>query len=392
MRMNDVAREMGVPLVGHAPVNLGLDALLDARQSLAHLGGLSQVYFLPMLSHPLWLVVTAAAFFGLTIIAIANGLATVVNRWRVLPAPPRAVSRVRELAGVQLLAAACAAGSAILFLPGGPFFESGVLRVVFMVMVVGVAAATTALVFAMVSIWGEHDASTMARVQAAVASIAGVALTWAALAFWVPIVWRSSDRGIEMLAERVGESGISVETTLVAYDALGGPGRRVLADEPAMAYLRPDVQARWRRIRAFEPKLNYTAFMEKLAGALHRAGVPLIAGTDAMGYPLVTPGSSLHRELALLVESGLSPFDALQAATVEPARFLHRPLEFGRISPGLRADLLLVDGNPLEDISRLREPAGVMAHGRWYSRRDLQRLLEGWRPSRSEGLAAASIP
>lgn len=373
--MNDVARELGVPLTGHAPVNLGLDALLAARQSLAHLGALSNVYFLPMLSHPMWLVVTAVAFFALTVIAVTNSLASIINRWRVLPPPPRAVSRVRELAGLQLFCAAMAAACAILFLPGGPRFESAGLRVIFTVTLVMVAVATTAIVFTMVSIWSEHETTPAARVQSVVASVAGVALAWAAFAFWVPVIWRSSDSGVAEVAERLHEAGISVQTTLVAYDALGGPGRLALADDPAILSLRPDVQERWRRLRAFSAELRYTEFMKKLAGALHRAGVPLVAGTDAMGYPLVAPGSSLHRELDLLVASGLSPFDAIEAATVEPARFLGRPLEFGRIAPGLRADLLLVDGNPLEDVTRLRDPAGVMTRGRWYPRAELRALL-----------------
>jgi hypothetical protein len=374
-RLSEVARELGVPVTGHAPVNLGLDALLDSGQTLAHIGALSEIHFLPMLHHPMWIGVTAMAFFALTVIAVTSGLATMTNRWRVLPPPPRAVSRVRELAGLQLLAAAIAAASAILFLPGGPLFESATLRVVFTVMLVLVAAATTAIVFAMVTIWSEHETSRAARVQAVVASVAGVALAWAAFAFWVPVIWRSSDRGIDRVAGRLRDAGITVQTTLVAYDAVGGPGRRLLASDPAIDYLDPAVRARWRRLRPAAPRLRYTDFVKKLAGALHRAGVPLVAGTDAMGYPLVTPGSSLHRELELLVASGLSPYEALRTATVEAARFLRRPGEFGRIAPRLRADLILVDGNPLEDIARLREPFGVMVRGRWYAREELRGML-----------------
>jgi imidazolonepropionase-like amidohydrolase len=375
--MNRIATELGIPLTGHSPANLGLQPVLDTGQTLAHLGALSHIYFLPMLNHPVWLAVTGLAFLALTLIAVTNGLTTIINHWRVLPPPPKAISRVRELAGLQLLAAAIAAASAILFLPGGPLFESATLRWVFTVMLVLVAAATTAIVYAMVTIWSEHDTSRPARVQAVVASIAGVALAWAAFAFWVPMIWRSSDRGIALLADQLREANVAVQTTLVAYDALGGVGRRALMADPAIDYLHPEVQARWRRLRGTAPRLRYTDFMQKLARILHERGVTLIAGTDAMGYPLVAPGTSLHRELDLLVGSGLSPLDALRSATVEPARFLKRSTEFGRIAPGMRADLLLVAGNPLDDITRLREPVGVMARGRWYPRPELERMLTG---------------
>jgi hypothetical protein len=364
-----------LPLTGHAPVNLGLEPMLETGQSIAHLGALSNVYFLPMLSHLAWLGVTAAAFLALTVIAVTSGLASIINRWRVLPRPPKAVSRVRELAGLQLLAAAIAAACAILFLPGGPRFESAPLRVVFTAMLVLVAVVTTAIVFAMVRFWSEHDTSRAARIQAAAASVAGVALAWAAFAFWVPVIWRSSDRGIAHLAAQLRDAGVSVQTTLVAYDAPGGRGRRALAAEPAIDYLHPSVQARWRRLRMTAPRLRYTEFMQKIAGALHREGVPLIAGTDAMGYPLVTPGASLHRELALLAGSGISPIAVMRTATTAPASFLGRATEFGRIAPGLRADLVLVDGNPLDDLTRLRVPAGVMARGRWYPRERLDQML-----------------
>jgi imidazolonepropionase-like amidohydrolase len=376
LRLNDAARELGIPLTGHAPVNLGLEALLEARQSLAHIGELSHVYFLPMLGNLHWLVVTAISFATLTVIAVTTGLATVRNRWRPLPPAPHAVSRVRELAGLQLLAAAIAAACAIFFLPGGPYFASGTLRVVFTAMLLLVAVATTAIVLKTVTIWSEHETTGGARVQAAVASVAGIALAWAALAFWVPVVWRSTPRGIDHVAGMVRAAGISVQTTLVAYDAVGGAGRRALVADAAIDYMQPDVQARWRRLRTPSPRLRYTDFMQALAGALHRAGVPLVVGTDAMGYPLVVPGASLHRELELLVESGLAPVDALRAATRAPAVLLRRPLEFGRIAPGARADLLLVNGNPLERIGRLRDIEGVMARGRWYSRHDLDLMLQ----------------
>ena len=115
-------------------------------------------------------------------------------------------------------------------------------------------------------------------------------------------------------------------------------------------------------------------FLERVVGALHRAGVPLLAGTDAM-WAFVIPGFALHDEMDLLAASGLSPYEVLRAATVEPARFLRVPNEFGTIAVGRRADLVLVETNPLEDLGTLRKPAGVMVRGRWLAASDLERGL-----------------
>ena len=115
--------------------------------------------------------------------------------------------------------------------------------------------------------------------------------------------------------------------------------------------------------------------MKKVTGALHRAGVPLVAGTDAMGLPLIAPGTSLHRELELLTESGLTPYEAIRAATVAPAVFLRKDNEFGSLDVGKRADLLLLEGNPLQNVAQLKQLVGVMVRGKWLPREHLQQML-----------------
>ena len=66
--------------------------------------------------------------------------------------------------------------------------------------------------------------------------------------FWVPVAWRSSDAGIERLAECVADAAISVQTTMLPYDAIGGPGRPPLIGDPAIGYLQADIRARWLRV------------------------------------------------------------------------------------------------------------------------------------------------
>jgi imidazolonepropionase-like amidohydrolase len=104
-----------------------------------------------------------------------------------------------------------------------------------------------------------------------------------------------------------------------------------------------------------------------LVGALHVAGVRLLAGTDS-GIDATEPGISLHDELTELVASGLTPLEALRAATTAPAEFLERAGDVGSVSPGARADLVMVDGDPRDDVAVLRHPRAVMLRGAWLER------------------------
>jgi Amidohydrolase family len=179
------------------------------------------------------------------------------------------------------------------------------------------------------------------------------------------------------LAARVRDAGIFVQSTLVVYDTFSASGRTALINDRAFDFLMPALRVAWRQEpRGGVPFNHLTGFMQKIVGALHRHGVPIMAGTDAIGLPLVAPGSSLHHELGLLAASGLSPYEVIRSATVVPAGFLGKSNEFGTIAPGQRADLLLVNGNPLENLTALEHPNGVMVRGRWLPRPDLDQLLK----------------
>jgi imidazolonepropionase-like amidohydrolase len=108
--------------------------------------------------------------------------------------------------------------------------------------------------------------------------------------------------------------------------------------------------------------------------ALHRAGARLLVGTDTPN-PYVVPGDAMHEELELLVSAGLTPSDALYAATAAAAEFRGEAGGSGVVVEGASADLVLVDADPLEDIRALRQIAGVMLRGRWLDRGDLDAEL-----------------
>jgi hypothetical protein len=112
----------------------------------------------------------------------------------------------------------------------------------------------------------------------------------------------------------------------------------------------------------------------RMTRALHDAGARILAGTDAPN-PYVIPGYSVHEELALFVEAGLSPYDALYAATRAPSEFLQDD-SFGTVEVGKRADLVLLNDNPLEDILATRAIAGVSIGNRWLDRPALDELLD----------------
>jgi len=109
---------------------------------------------------------------------------------------------------------------------------------------------------------------------------------------------------------------------------------------------------------------------------LKEAEVLLLAGTD-VGVPLQVPGISLHVELQRLVEAGLTPLEALQAVTLNPARVLEMANSLGTVEPGKLADLVLLDANPLDDIRNTQKIRAVVADGRLSRRAELDELLVG---------------
>lgn len=113
---------------------------------------------------------------------------------------------------------------------------------------------------------------------------------------------------------------------------------------------------------------------KKLAGMMFRAGVPMLAGTDAQN-PYCMPGFSLHDELALLVESGVTPLAALQMATRNPAVFMNATDRYGSVAPGKSADLVLLDADPLQDIHNTTRIDEVFFGGRELDQTALKRLL-----------------
>lgn len=169
-----------------------------------------------------------------------------------------------------------------------------------------------------------------------------------------------ADSAIVQLALR---KKIFVIPTLTVTSTIAGAahGERLRAD-PALAPMLSSDQKDMLG-RAF-PGAKHPHFLSNAltsVGMLHAAGVPILAGTDA-GNPGTAHGASIHEELALLVQAGLTPTQALNAATEAPARAFGLA-DRGRIAPGLRADLLLVNGDPTHDILATRKIAVVWKNG-----------------------------
>jgi hypothetical protein len=172
--------------------------------------------------------------------------------------------------------------------------------------------------------------------------------------------------------------------TLAVHRSMGWMNDSHFTSDPRLAYMSGDVRYRWQpendfRFRRWTPaefELHRSLFAadKQMVGIMFRAGVPLLAGTDAMN-PFCFPGFSLHDELALLVESGLTPLAALQAATIRPAEFLARAEDFGVIAAGKRADMVLLAADPLADIHNTTQIQAVWLQGKYFDRAALDTLL-----------------
>jgi imidazolonepropionase-like amidohydrolase len=200
-------------------------------------------------------------------------------------------------------------------------------------------------------------------------------------------VYGNVEHGPEKLNRVVQEIASSTKfliPNLVMYKAIYEQASDFdrFSKHPEFSYLSPWQRARFvsqnpyksRSPEAQEEFRTNLLFMQSaLTPALHEAGVKLLAGTDAEGLGTIA-GASLIEELETLHESGLSNYEALQTATSYPALFVGREQEFGKIAQGMRADMILLNSNPLEDLGNLRDLAGVFAGGKWLPREALNRL------------------
>jgi imidazolonepropionase-like amidohydrolase len=128
----------------------------------------------------------------------------------------------------------------------------------------------------------------------------------------------------------------------------------------------------------FSPEAR--ALNNAIVKALHDGGTHLLLGTDAV-KPSVLPGFSLQEELEKFVATGMTPYEAIRAGTSDAAKFLHQENEFGVVATGRRADLLLVEANPLEDVKNVSKRAGVMVNGDWLTEDELQQRLAALKAS-----------
>jgi hypothetical protein len=155
---------------------------------------------------------------------------------------------------------------------------------------------------------------------------------------------------------------------------------RVTSD-PRLRYIPLAFQERWSKSTASvggsSPWGRFFEQRQRMLGAMHRAGVPVLAGTDSAWYqPYTYAGFSLHDELALLVQAGLTPMESLQTATINPARFLGMEKDLGTIEKGKIANLVLLDADPFADIHNTTKISEVFLSGKEFDRRALDQMLK----------------
>lgn len=187
------------------------------------------------------------------------------------------------------------------------------------------------------------------------------------------------DAKLAPLVTRIRERGAWVCPTRVVMNVNDSPAalKERLA-HPEMKYVGGYELAIWeteldRSADRIAADARTNAFGDRIITALHEGHTNLLVGTDTAN-PFVVPGFSVHEELALLVRGGLTPYEALSAATRRSAEFLGKS-DFGTIAVGKRADLVLVDGNPLADVREADRITGVMVRGRWLGKPELAALL-----------------
>jgi imidazolonepropionase-like amidohydrolase len=219
--------------------------------------------------------------------------------------------------------------------------------------------------------------------------------------FGIAIAHCAQEERIPELVHLTREAGTWIVPTQILLEQWAAPPTEaILRQRPAVRFMPPSVVKQW---LASREKLvqtegvtvgraeRFIALRRSLIRQLHDAGVPLLLGSDA---PQVfnVPGDSALEELRLYVEIGLTPAQALVTGTSNVARFFGAGDRFGQVREGFDADLLLLDANPLEDVSAVRRLAGIMVRGRWVPRKERDAILDRLARRMAPGTRAAVPP
>ncbi len=182
------------------------------------------------------------------------------------------------------------------------------------------------------------------------------------------------------------EADAGVVPTMALWEVLFGArtGEEWLEVRPETRYMPSDMVDGWvdgtnQRVKQLgedrEAVANILSLRRRVLKALHDAGVPVLLGTDSPQIFSV-PGFSIHHEMALMVESGLSPYDVLFAGTQAVAQFYGATDDYGSVTVGRRADLVLLNADPTDDVSNFADRSGVVVSGRWIGEEEIQEKLQ----------------
>jgi imidazolonepropionase-like amidohydrolase len=191
------------------------------------------------------------------------------------------------------------------------------------------------------------------------------------------------DRRIAGAAAAARAAGVAVVPTQALWQMLWIPDdSATLSQRPELRYMPPATLAQWYRtirgggrLRTDAERRTWIDTRTKILRAVSDAGVPILLGTDAPQLFSV-PGFSIHREMQAMADAGMTPWQILQSGTRNISAHFGRPTDFGTVEVGRRADLILLDANPLASVANVQRRAGVMVRGLWLPEAELQRRLE----------------
>jgi imidazolonepropionase-like amidohydrolase len=232
----------------------------------------------------------------------------------------------------------------------------------------------------------EHDL----RQRLVVAEQKGDFVAWEKIAHEADATYSSTKAAA--LFQTLRQNHTWVTPTLASLDITSHPDTWD-PNDPSLAFVPPALAKQWRDSLNDDNMKERAAWLArqaandwKLTRELHHAGVPMLVGSDSLDA-FVFPGDSLHKELAELVRAGFTPAEALRAATQGASQFLHREKDFGAVAPQHVADLVILDDNPLQDITNTRKISAVIRGGQYLDRAALDRLA-----ARATEAAAAVEP